>query len=148
MKEHQKSTFSQTTFSQKAGKTCDPPREGVSPSAPEAPRSSKRECATARATMQERREPQRRRQACSALASQQPDLAPGLCPGQQTHESLGFVRPTPTDFDPQDDKPRSGTGAHQLGVTDLFRSPGRQAARATHLRQQLVFLRNHRLGGC
>ena len=53
-------TYSQTTFSQKAGKR-------VLPSAPEAPGSSKRECATARATMQERREPQRKGHACAAL---------------------------------------------------------------------------------
>ena len=37
--------------------------------------------------------------ACSALPSQQPDLALGLHSHQQTHESLGFSRPTPTDFD-------------------------------------------------
>ena len=59
----------------------------------------------------------------SSPASQQPDLAPGFRPSQQTHESVGFVRPTPADFDSQDDKPRSATRAHQIGVTVLLRSP-------------------------
>ena len=136
-------TYSQTTFSQKA---CKRALHLVKVACPHQPLKHQ-EIPRGNAPLHE---PQCRIEEspnASSRASQQPDLAPGFRPNQQTHESLGFVRPTPADFDSQDDKPRRWHEGPPIRGNGSPSLSGQRQERP-HLRQELVFLRSHRHGGC
>ena len=77
--------------------------------------------------------------------------SPGSCKEQDLERALeamgGMEGPAVQAVKWELEKTRSARGGHQLGVTGLSRSPGQQQERP-HLRQQLVFLRSRRHGGC